>query len=60
MVLIPIKYCNAKKEDPIIIILCIIKLFLKFQSNIGLIFHAVMEFDLSLKFLQKALELNIV
>jgi len=29
-----------------------------FDSNIGLILHAVGEFDLSLRFLQKALELN--
>ena len=28
------------------------------QSNIGLILHAVGEYDLSLKFLQKALDLN--
>ena len=28
------------------------------QSNIGLILHAVGEYDLSLRFLQKALELN--
>ena len=30
-----------------------------FQSNIGLILQGVGEFDLALKFLQKALQLNI-
>ena len=29
------------------------------DSNIGLILHAVGEYDLSLKFLEKALELNL-
>ena len=29
-----------------------------FQSNIGLILHAVGEYELSLRFLDKALELN--
>ena len=29
------------------------------QSNIGLILHALMEFNLSLEYLQKALDVNI-
>lgn len=34
-------------------------IFLNVQSNISLILHAVQEYDLSLRFLEKALALNI-
>ena len=34
-------------------------LWVLFQSNIGLILHAVMEFKLSLEFLSNALQLNV-
>ena len=38
--------------------LAVAKILVVLQSNIGLILHAVGEFDLSLRFFTKALELN--
>jgi len=52
--------CESKLFYPkIITYLCIKFLCVLIQSNISLILHAVQEYDLSLRFLEKALALNI-